>query len=258
MEQGSAYNALLATASSVIRSGLGNRAKAIALLHPSSQLRDVNNAAINNEPVVYIGVNLDTEHSYRLVDFGPPAAAGDTASDPHAEDREHFRSLWGPKAELRRFKDGRILESVVWEVSTAEQRTHIPFLVCRYLLERHCGIGSDSVLWAGEKWDELLRIDGSVAKLYQTAKAEIGFKAARSAFDGLVKTLKGLEDELPLAILNISPVSPLLRYTSVFNPVAVPPASPLVASSSSSTALPAWARFVPVMDIVIEFEKSGR
>lgn len=260
-EHGGPYNALLSSLNSTLRTGLGNRAKAIAILQPCSQITSIGESYSISANTVHLGIILDVEHAHRLVDYGPPAAAeDDNTKDPHAEERAQFRSLWGPKAELRRFKDGRILESVVWEVSTADQRAHIPYLICQYLLRQHFGIGSkvqDAVQWTGGKWDELLKLNGSIVQLYQAAKVETGFKAAMAAFDGLVKTLKSMDDELPLAILNVSPVSPLLRYTNVFSPVAIPPSSSLLASSSSVT-LPPCARYVPLMDIVIEFEKSGR
>ncbi len=77
-----------------------------------------------------------------------------------------------------------------------------------------------------------------------------GFKAALTAFDSLVKQMKTLDDKLPLAILNVSPVSPGLRYTDVFVPIAVAP--------SSRIGLPTAASYVPAMEIIVEFEKSGR
>lgn len=78
----------------------------------------------------------------------------------------------------------------------------------------------------------------------------MGFKASLAAFDGLVKNIKSLDEELPLAVLNISPASEMLRYTSVFSPVALPDAS--------LPSLPRTARFLQSMEIVIEFEKSAR
>ena len=62
--------------------------------------------------------------------------------------------------------------------------------------------------------------------------------------------MKTLDEELPLAILNVSPFSPALRYTDVFVPVAIPLAS--------RNGLPVAASYLPVMEVVIEFEKSGR
>lgn len=244
LDCGSPYNALMATLSSTLRTGLGNRTKAIAVLHPSSEPRPVSQAQPSNSPVVYVGLVLDTEHAFRLVDHGPAADNTDT------EVARRFRELWGDKAELRRFKDGSITESVVWDVKNADERARIPFYISRYLLERHCGIPADDIQSWQADFDALLRSPESITTLYQAAGASAGFKAAMTAFDALVKNIKALDDQLPLAVLNVSPLSQSLRYTNVFSPVALPPAL--------ASALPACARYLPAMDIVIEFEKSGR
>ena len=69
-----------------------------------------------NNPIVFVGLILDTEHAFRLVDHGP------AADNTDSEAARQFRDLWGDKAELRRFKDGSITESVVWEVKNADER----------------------------------------------------------------------------------------------------------------------------------------
>lgn len=244
LDCGSAYNSLLATLSTTLRTGLGNRAKAIAILHPSSSPRPLSQAQPANTPIIYIGLILDTEHAFRLVDHGP------AADNTDSELAKRFRVLWGDKAELRRFKDGSITESVVWDVKNADERAHIPFYIARYLLGRHCGVPPEDVRDWQSEFDGLLRLPESITTLYQAAGAPAGFKAAMTAFDGLVKSIKALDDQLPLAVLNVSPVSESLRYTNVFSPVALP--------SSLSSVLPSCARYLPVMDIIIEFEKSGR
>lgn len=244
LDRGSPYNALLASLVSVLRDGLGNRCKAIAVLHSSSQHRPLSQAHPSNESIVYICLVLDTEHAFRLVDHGPPA----DSTDEDALIR--FRELWEDKAELRRFKDGSITESVVWEVKNTDERAQIPFFVSRHLLERHCGIPSEQIQNWQTSYDTLLRLPESIAALYLAANAQTGFKSAVTAFDRLVKSIKALDEELPLAILNVSPVSEALRYTNAFSPVARPP--------SLASALPACARYLPTMDIIIEFEKSGR
>lgn len=187
---------------------------------------------------------LDTEHAFRLVDHGPAADSADPAA------AESFRGFWGEKAELRRFKDGSITESVVWDVKNADERAHIPFYISRYLLSRHCGIDSQDIRGWQTSYDSLLRLPESITTFYQAASAATGFKAAMTAFDGLVKSIKALDDELPLAILNVSPVAESLRYTNTFSPVALP--------LSLSPVLPSSATYFPAMDIIIEFEKSGR
>ena len=35
-------------------------------------------------------------------------------------------------------------------------------------------------------------------------------------FDGIVRAIKGMDDEMPLALVQASPVSEMLRYTGVF------------------------------------------
>ncbi|KAJ3523279.1 hypothetical protein NM688_g8755 [Phlebia brevispora] len=198
LDHGSPYNALLSTLVSTLRKGLGNRTKAIGVLHATSAARPLSQAHPSNPPVIYVGLVFDTEHAFRLVDHGP------AADNPDPGVAKAFREFWGEKAELRRFKDGSIVESVVWDVKTADERAHVPFYISRYLLARHCGIQPDAVQSWQASYDSLLRLPESITAYYQAAGATTGFKAAMSAFDGLVKTIKGLDEELPLAILNPS------------------------------------------------------
>lgn len=46
-----------------------------------------------------------------------------------------FRKLWTERCELRRFPDGSILESVVWNVDSAKDKRLIWMDATRYLLE---------------------------------------------------------------------------------------------------------------------------
>lgn len=48
---------------------------------------------------------------------------------------ESFRKLWSERCELRRFPDGSILESVVWNVDTAKEKRLLWLDATRYLLE---------------------------------------------------------------------------------------------------------------------------
>ncbi|KAF9808684.1 hypothetical protein IEO21_07796 [Rhodonia placenta] len=244
LEHGSAYNALIATMLSALRTGLGNRTKAVAVLHPFPQVRPLSQANPSNPSIVYVGLILDTEHAFRLVDHGPAAA------EQESEAARQFKEFWGDKAELRRFKDGSIVESVVWAVGNQDERAQIPTFIVRHVLKRHCGIADDAIhAWQGQ-FDSVLRLPESVSAIYQTAGVPAGFKAAMTAFDNLVRAMKALDDKLPLAILNVSPVAEALRYTSVHSPVSVP--------ASLASALPPSARYLAPMHIVVEFEKSAR
>lgn len=119
--------------------------------------------------IVSIGVVLDREKMDRRVDRGPTNTSSlpDIAADPAllsnnnvAHDAIHeelvrFRALWGDKVQLRRFKDGAIVESVVWENNNKDNNhssgtnTVIVEQVVKYILGRHisalCGSAGELV-----------------------------------------------------------------------------------------------------------------
>jgi U3 small nucleolar RNA-associated protein 22 len=193
---------------------------------------------------IHIGLIYSPEDAFRLVDHGPAVEEQDTGA------AKEFRQLWGPKAELRRFKDGRIVESVVWDVKTSDERAHIPTFIVRHLLHLHFGIPIADIQTIATPFDAKLRLPDCLASLHQHSGVTGGFKAALTAFDGLVKNLKALDEKLPLALLNVSPISEYLRYTSTFSPLPIPLASTL--------ALPTPLRYLPQIPIVLEFEKSSK
>ncbi|KAI0067104.1 Nrap protein [Artomyces pyxidatus] len=245
LEHGSPANALFASISSYLRRALGTRIRALAILHPSSQPRPISQAQPSTPSTIYVGLIYDSANAFRLVDHGPAAADAETRA---AED---FRELWGEdKAELRRFKDGSIVESVVWNVKDADERAQVPVMVVRHVLARHFAIGADAVQSWQPAYDGLLKLPQEISSVYLAAGRPAGFKSALTAFDDLVKAIKALDDQLPLAVLNVSPVSEYLRYTSVFAPVAF--------TQSTASVLPPCARYMPVMNTIIEFEKSAR
>lgn len=64
---------------------------------------------------IHVGITLRFPEAERLVDKGPK---GDEEEKVAA-----FRKFWGSKAELRRFKDGSILESVLWAENNSLKAT---------------------------------------------------------------------------------------------------------------------------------------
>ena len=89
---------------------------------------------------------------FRLVGHGPAAGDQDQVA------LQDFKDPWGDKSERRRFKDGRILESVVWEVTTADERALVPSMIVRHLLKWHFGLGEDAVEMWQSSFDALLRL----------------------------------------------------------------------------------------------------
>jgi U3 small nucleolar RNA-associated protein 22 len=244
IEYGSPSNALLASMSTTLQRALGSRVRAFALLHATEGSRPLAEEQPASPAEVYIGLVYDAEHAFSLVDHGPSATEAET---PEVKE---FRELWGSKAELRRFKDGRIVESVVWEVKNADERARIPLIVVEHVLAHHFALAPSALHSWQTGFDDVLRVPPSIVAMHTTAGHQVGFKAAMAAFDDLAKTLKNLDEDLPLAILSVSSTSDYLRYTNVFNPVALPPAT--------ARAFPACARFTPMMEAVLEFERSGR
>ncbi|KAG1717890.1 Nrap protein [Suillus lakei] len=241
VEHGSSDAALLASISSILRRGLGNRTQAIAILQPVTPCRPISSAESPSTSTIHIGLIYDPAHAFRLVDHGP------SAEDRDSNVALEFRHLWGSRAELRRFKDGRITESVVWEVTTSDERAHIPVSIVRHLLQLHFGISAKYARTLQTPFDSILRLLDDVRRLH---RATGGFKAALTAFDGIVRSLKALDEQLPLALLNVSPISDYLRYTSTFAPLPIP--------ASALTELPESLRFLPTIPIILEFEKSSK
>ena len=240
LENGSFPNAQLASLSARLRDALGSRVKALSILHRSTQKRALSEALPTTPSTVFIGLILDQEHAFRLVDHGPAAAEAPSPTT------EAFRELWGNKAELRRFQDGSITESVVWQVRDSDERTHIPAMIVRHILDLHFGIRGDFVSSWQSGFDALLRLPPSIASHYRAS----GFKAALTAFQKVTNSIKTISKALPLAVVNISPVAPGLRYTSVFAPVSLP--------ERAASTLPLCSRYVPLMSLNLEFEKSAR
>ncbi len=228
---------------SILHQALGNRSKAITILHPSSTPRSITQAHLSVPNTVFIGVIHDPSNAFRLVEHGPSAEEDQSAVNA-------FRKLWGDKAELRRFKDGRILQSVVWDVKTAEEKTHVPAMIIQHVLQHHYGLETEAVTTWQSGYDAVLRMSPAVSKVLVDSGVPVGFKAAVGAFDGIVKAIKGLEGELPLALVQASPVSEMLRYTSVFGPVAL--------TSSVAASLAPNARYMPSMEMTLQFERSSR
>jgi len=110
----------------------------------------VNEKMPENNQVIMIGINLEGNQCTRLVDYGP-SAEDEVAS-------KAFRELWGEKSELRRFKDGSILESVVWELNPNNnsnvERSLIVSKMISFILERHIGIKTISSIRDDEEIDQ--------------------------------------------------------------------------------------------------------
>ncbi|RPA94731.1 Nrap protein [Choiromyces venosus 120613-1] len=207
----------------ILSTGLTDRAKLIHLTLPSTSAQPIRPGGINRglAPTgqIIAGFLLNAAQCSRAVDHGPPAGHKGGAS---------YRAFWGDKAELRRFKDGSILESVVWVTKDSNQSIYNQII--QYLVIKNFGdkIGN-YVKFIGDEYASMVGGGGNVGL----------FQPTMTAFEKLVKELRSLEG-LPLAIRQVSAAASALRYSSVEAPLF----------SSGQLMQPA--------DVVVQFESSGR
>lgn len=206
----------------VLQEGLTDRVKTINIEEPESEtwsIKETEPASLKS--VLLVSVVFDPSNIDRLVDHGPSAEEKKKAAK--------FQKFWGEKAELRRFKDGSILESLIWLPGS----TYSIFQqIVTYLIKRHIGDeAADGLSFVGEGFDRLLpRHETSIKS----------FDALKQAYNIFEKRLRDLEG-LPLTLRNVSPISSQIRRSSV---------DPPIFSSRQPLSKP--------VDVLIQFEGSGR
>lgn len=175
----------------LLRRGLGPRASFIVpiVIQDSTDLR------------LTLGIQLNPHDAFTVLDKGPEAIDKAAA--------EEFCDFWRGKAELRRFKDGSITESVVWGTSSdpiGEKR-----LICRkitlYLLNAHFDIPETKITYSAQQFEVSVKPDG--AELHETVEERS--LACIRAFDNLSKIVKTLDD-LPLTINTLAGTDAVFRY----------------------------------------------
>ncbi|BCS05156.1 rRNA-processing protein UTP22 [Aspergillus luchuensis] len=173
---------------------------------------------------VSVGLVLNTDNAERVVDHGPSAE--------QKEEAAAFRSFWGEKAELRRFKDGTIRESLVW--TDEKSSPSIVYQILTYILSRHFNYTKDDVVFIGDEYDDKLREGGDDVFSYSSP----AFQAITDAFTSVQRSIQDM-DGVPLTVRHLAPASPSLRYTAL-----------RLHGTAGVASNPA--------DIVLQFESSAR
>lgn len=206
-----------------LQRGLGDRVTLIDIRQPSSGSWDIGTARPNQltKGNVTVGIVINSEHVNRTVDHGPSAENKAEAAS--------FRKFWGEKAELRRFKDGSILESLIWAPS--ESGVTVLEQVTRYLLQRHFSSAVEqSAKFAGDEFSRMVR----------NGTTNTPFEPLMEAYKKLERDLRDLE-EVPLTIRQLMPADAQLRFASIDAPMA---------GRASQQTKPA--------DVTMQFEGSNR
>ncbi|KAE9596604.1 putative Nrap protein [Lupinus albus] len=223
----------------ILAKGLNDRVKSIRVTWRNTQCQwsvDDGLLVLDKEPL-FIGISVSNlEKAFRMVDIGPSAES--------KEEALQFRKFWGEKAELRRFKDGRIAESTVWE--SEQWRRHLILKnIAEHVLCRHLSLSKENIV---------ITVDQLDFSLLHGAGDPISYSGSLiGAFDVLSKRLRLIED-LPLKVSSVQPLDSAFRLTSVF-----PPEPHLLANEKFES--PRVNKFVPSciqpLEVMIQLEGSG-
>ncbi|OLL22674.1 U3 small nucleolar RNA-associated protein 22 [Neolecta irregularis DAH-3] len=228
----------------VIRKTLLDRVSLISIRSatiPTWRLNEVtpsyNNRALD------VGFILNPERCDRIVERGPSA--------DNREAAEEFRTFWGDKADLRRFKDGSIKESVV---AQSEPSKFYPVIIEEFLdwtLQRHFG---EQVAKCSRSMGMVVASSLDFATEYLPAVKSLAsqvesFSPIVAAYDDIGKAIKGLED-LPLRVSSIMGSSPALRYSSTQIPLPHP--------QTNAANLPESCQYLQPIDFILQLESSGK
>lgn len=249
VDHGSEQHCNAAIIAQTLRRGLTGRShfSSLLTLAPSRESRSwsLHNDAKRKRPSshVELGVVYNGSLALRSVEHGPAPEAKDEAAA--------FQTFWGDVAELRRFKDGRILWSIVWEIAGQSERWGIPRRIIRHLLGRLELPSAAKVTFQGEAFEGLTEVPREVAeRAFLASPQEKGFQMVQSAFDNLARQLRAMDD-LPLSLISITPNASGLRGTSTMIP------GPVNVGALGSL-IPDSASHIPAQEIVLTFESSGR
>lgn len=207
----------------ILRKALGDRAELVHTQAPEdadSFTWDLESEPPSNSSTVWVGIIFNAVNMARQVDQGPTVE--------EKEEAKKFRQFWGEKSELRRFKDGSILESLIWTqtgpIGLCEQ-------ISRYILKLHLHLQDAHLEFFGKDFYSVVPVKTTDAPAFQ---------AARQAFNVFERDLRDLSD-LPLEIRQVAATSPGLRSASIHQPFH---------SMAKGVAQP--------MDTIILFEASGK
>lgn len=197
----------------VLAQGLGDRASSIQIRLPAAEAWSITTAkpAQFDGKNVTIAIVMDIKNASRAVDRGPA---------PEEEEKvAKFRQFWGSKSELRRFKDGQVLESVVWTSTDPLARMEE---IIGHLLASHYG----TKVTSNAKFMHI-----SMAEVSSTTTSVDGMRQLYTTLEQNIRALEGL----PLEIRQIQLASPLVRK-----------------------AIQTRVQTEDVVDVVVQFEGSGR
>lgn len=203
-----------------LKTGLGDRVKLIHITCPLKSTMSPSGTPENLERHINVGLLFNETNINRKTDRGPAPTDKRQAAA--------FRQFWGDIAELRRYPDGTITESVSW--NSKASRTPIYQQIIRYAVERHFGSGRGETICFAEK--PILPL------LDQVEDGLSLFTLIQSEYETLEKDLQSLTG-IPLALRHTAGTGAALRSAALNIPVDT-------------------RRYADPVDVIVQFESSGR
>ncbi|XP_050281342.1 uncharacterized protein LOC126722227 isoform X3 [Quercus robur] len=224
---------------SLLNQGLNNRAKLIRVTwrNTLSECSIENGFSILDREPLLVGVSVSSmENAFRVVDIGPNAE--------NKEEALKFRKFWGEKAELRRFKDGTIAESTVWECEHWNRHLILK-RIAEYVLLRHLSLSKENIVHIVDQLD---------FSLLHGVRDPISFSGSLlEALEVLSKRLRLIQD-IPLKVSSVQPLDPAFRFTSVFPPEPHPLAIDKGDVPRLQKLMPSC---IQPLEVMIQLEGSG-
>uniref|UniRef100_A0A2P2LWG1 Nucleolar RNA-associated family protein n=1 Tax=Rhizophora mucronata TaxID=61149 RepID=A0A2P2LWG1_RHIMU len=222
----------------LLKQGLSDRAKFIRVIWrniPTECSMENGFSELDVEPLL-VGISVSfLEKALRVVDVGPDAE--------NKEEAVKFRAFWGEKAELRRFKDGKIAESTVWEIEQWKRHLILKRII-EHVLRRHLSMSTRNVIQIVDQLDFSL--------LHGVGDPVSHSASLLGAFEVLSKRLHHIED-IPLRVSRVQPLDPAFRFTSVFPPAP----HPLANEGNVQRLSKLTSSCIKPLQVMIQLEGSG-
>ncbi|VVC45437.1 Hypothetical protein CINCED_3A008556 [Cinara cedri] len=159
-----------------------------------------------------IGLKLNSLKANSVVERGP------TANLPEAKE---FRSFWGEKSQLRRFKDGEVCEAVVWAESKSalSKKRCVTRDIVQYVFSHKLSISPEKFIYIADQAETVLQNPFILPIGFDYGTGEGASLCCIDSFNEVGKTIRQLEG-LPLTVNSVQGISPVLRYTDVIPPLS--------------------------------------
>ncbi|ORY92788.1 Nrap protein-domain-containing protein [Leucosporidium creatinivorum] len=187
LDYSDAVSHLTTSISYTLRRALGSRVRAFQLNAPSPTSIPIGGSAPAPSSITLsLGLLVDPVESSRVVDQGPSAEDEVACAE--------WSAFWGPKSELRRFKDGAIVETVVWDEmgpnGLGPQRNMVVSRIIKYILNHRHGVPAANIEVFAGAMDHLMVEPEAIRRaiyLEDSFATGKGFGNIMNAFDDLAK-----------------------------------------------------------------------